>query len=113
MKIQKNIPIIAMLTFIPFIFASCGEQKKNESKADTAASTAKPYPLDVCLVSGEELGSMGAPHVFVYQGQEIKMCCDKCVPKFNKTPEKYLAQLKQGKSRNDSKHQTDHSGHNH
>jgi len=110
MKIKQQITTIAILTFIPFILASCGEQKKEESKSDTVTSTAKPYPLDVCLVSGEELGSMGDSHVFVYQDQEIKMCCKKCLKKFNATPDKYVSLLKKGKTATDSH---DHSGHSH
>ena len=54
----------------------------------------KPYPLDTCLVTGGKLGSMGAPHVINYKGQEIKFCCDHCEPKFRKDPGKYLAKLK-------------------
>jgi len=112
MKLKKYIQIAAVLMAAPFILVSCGEKETtdNTGKADTENYEVKPYPLDVCLVSGEELGSMGDPHVFVHEGQEIKMCCDKCVPKFNKNPEKYLAKLKAGKPATDD---TDHSGHNH
>ena len=48
----------------------------------------KPYPLDTCIVDGMKLGSMGAPYVFVYQGQEIKLCCPDCKPVFLKDPKK-------------------------
>jgi len=121
MKTKKYIQIAAVLISAPFILASCGEKKTDDStskadtenKADADNSEVKPYPLDVCLVSGEELGSMGAAHVFVHEGQEIKMCCDKCVPKFNKNPDKYLAKLKAGKAGTDGHDHTDHSGHNH
>jgi len=115
MKTTKYIQIAAILIAAPFILASCGEKETadNTGKADTENSEVKPYPLDVCLVSGEELGSMGAAHVFVHEGQEIKMCCDKCMPKFNKNPEKYLAKLKAGKAATDGHDHTDHSGHNH
>ena len=78
------------------------------SKAETAASfppataaspavipsTAKPYPLDTCLVSGEKLGEMGKPFEIVYEGQQIKFCCKNCAPKFAKDPAKYLSKLK-------------------
>jgi len=110
MKIKKLITTIAILTFIPFLLASCGELKKDESQSDTVTSAAKPYSLDVCLVSGEEFGSMGDPYVFAYQGQEIKMCCKKCLKKFNAAPDKYVSLLKKGKTSTDSH---DHSGHSH
>ena len=58
-----------------------------------AKTAAKPYPLDVCVVSGEKLGSMGKPFVFVHQGQEIKLCCDGCKADFDKEPAKFLAKL--------------------
>lgn len=53
----------------------------------------KPYPLKTCLVSGNELGSMGKVVVKSYQGQEIKFCCKPCVKKFEANPGKYLAKL--------------------
>jgi YHS domain-containing protein len=50
----------------------------------------KPYPFDTCLVDGMKLGSMGDPYVFVYHGQEIKLCCPDCKPVFLKNPTKYV-----------------------
>lgn len=58
--------------------------------ADTAA---KPYPLDRCIVSDEKLGEMGPPVIFVYQNQEIKLCCKDCRKDFDAQPEKYLPKL--------------------
>jgi len=58
------------------------------------APKVKPYPLDTCLVSDEKLGSMGKPVVFTYEGQEIKLCCKSCRPKFKKDPATYLKKLK-------------------
>lgn len=74
------------------LFTSCS---KNESEtADAGASPeVKPYTLDVCLVSGEKLGSMGEPTSLVHEGQEIKFCCDSCEPKFKKDPSKFLSKL--------------------
>jgi len=57
---------------------------------------AKPYPLKVCIVTGEKLGSMGEPSAFVYEGQEIKLCCSHCKPRFDKDPEKHLKKLEEG-----------------
>jgi YHS domain-containing protein len=63
------------------------------SDAPKTDSKAKPYPLDTCIVSGEKLGEMGAPFVFTYEGQEIKLCCKSCKKKFDKSPETYLKKL--------------------
>lgn len=83
-----------------FFFTACSKQETATSAAPSAesgdmamASDAKPYPLETCLVSGEELGSMGEPISIVHEGQTIKFCCDMCVPKFSKDPEKYLGKL--------------------
>ena len=59
----------------------------------TAALAAKQYPLNNCLVTDNELGSMGKVVTKVYDGQEIKFCCKPCVAKFEKNPAKYLAKL--------------------
>lgn len=52
-----------------------------------------PYPLKDCLVSQNELGSMGDVVTEVYQGREIKFCCKPCVKKFHANPEKYLGRI--------------------
>ena len=52
-----------------------------------------PYPLKTCLISDEELGSMGDPIVHVHEGQEIKFCCRPCVKEFQADPDKFLALL--------------------
>ena len=54
----------------------------------------KPYPLDVCIVSDNELGSMGDPVPYNHQGQQIKFCCKPRIKKFKANPDKYLAKLK-------------------
>lgn len=56
-----------------------------------AQSAEKPYPLDICLVSGEGLKEMGEPYLFVFEGREIKLCCKPCIKDFKKEPAKYIA----------------------
>lgn len=41
-----------------------------------------PYPLAVCPVSGEKLGSMGESVVKTYDGREVRFCCGGCVGRF-------------------------------
>lgn len=53
----------------------------------------KPYPLNVCIVGGEKLGSMGEPVSLIYQGQQVKFCCGGCQPEFEKDPAKFLQKL--------------------
>lgn len=53
----------------------------------------KPYPLDVCAVADEKLGSMGDAHVFHEGDQEIKLCCKSCLKSFNKDKKEILAKI--------------------
>jgi hypothetical protein len=55
------------------------------------SSAAKPYPLKTCMVTDEDLDKDA--YVFVYQGQEIKLCCKPCREDFDKEPAKYLKKL--------------------
>ena len=59
-------------------------------KGDAQEPAAKPYPLKICVVSGEELGKMGEPKRIVYEGQEIKFCCPSCEKEFRKDAAKFL-----------------------
>ena len=69
---MRYLLILAALTFFAPAFA-----------ADTAAA-AKPYPLKICIISGDELGGHGEPVSKVYEGQEVKFCCKPCIKKFDK-----------------------------
>lgn len=64
------------------------------SASNALAAETKSYPLKVCVVSGNELGSMGTPITRKYGDHEVKFCCKPCVKKFEKAPEKYLQKLK-------------------
>ncbi|MFN0067229.1 MAG: hypothetical protein ACKVYV_06280 [Limisphaerales bacterium] len=80
------------------LLAGCGGESSAPEAATaggaTAASTAaKPYPLDVCIVSDEKLGSMGDPVVKVVDGQEVKFCCKSCIPDFEKEQAKFMTKL--------------------
>lgn len=93
MKTSYLVPVLALLS-ASFAF---GESKKNTDQGgadccavETTAETA------VCPVSGEPLGSMGEAYVHVHReaGQpdrEVKLCCKRCVPRFEKDPARYLS----------------------
>ena len=102
---MKATSVILITTFAAAVLIGCDKKEPAAPNADApkteapksgadAKTAAKPYPLDVCIVSGEKLGSMGAPVVYVHEGQEIKFCCKPCVKKFDANPAKYLAKLK-------------------
>lgn len=48
----------------------------------------------MCPVSGEMLGTMGAPEEVDVSGKSVWICCDGCKDKLLADPEKYLAKLK-------------------
>jgi hypothetical protein len=61
----------------------------------TNLTNAKAYPLKTCIVSDNDLNSMGKPVVIVHEGHQIKFCCKPCIKKFKKDPAKYLVKLEQ------------------
>jgi YHS domain-containing protein len=64
--------------------------RAGDTNSVNSVTNAVPDLLTTCPVSGEKLGSMGAPCVFVYQGQEVKLCCPSCKDDFDKNPDKYM-----------------------
>lgn len=73
MKPTKYLSVIAILLATPFHLRA----------ADPAP---KPYPLETCFISGDNLAEMGRPIIFAYQGQEYKVCCKDCKKQFDKNP---------------------------
>lgn len=61
--------------------------------AHAAAPKPKRYPLKSCIVTDNELGSMGKPLSKTYGDQEVRFCCKPCVKKFEQNPAKYLKKL--------------------
>ena len=49
----------------------------------------------MCPVSGEMLGTMGAPEKVDVNGKSVWICCDGCKDKLLADPDKYLAKLNQ------------------
>ena len=87
-KIMKTLRFISpVLLAAAFLVGGCASSPK------PATASTKPYPLSTCVVSGDQLGAMGENCVFVYEGQEIKLCCKDCKKDFDKNPAKYLSQL--------------------
>lgn len=63
--------------------------------ADSAGKSAKvkPYPIETCVVSGEKLGGMGEPFVFVHDGREVQLCCKSCKKDFDKGTAQFVAKI--------------------
>jgi hypothetical protein len=69
--------------------------------ADKKSETAKPYPLDKCIVTGEKLGADPdmKPHTFTVDGQEVKLCCKSCLKDFNKNKAKYMTKIEEAQKK--------------
>jgi hypothetical protein len=75
-----------------FAAAPLGVYAQDNAKAKD--EKAKPYPLDVCAVSGEALdGTHGEAFVFVADGREIQLCCKSCQKDFDKDKSAILAKV--------------------
>lgn len=78
---------VCLLTGLP------NRAAENPAPAVAKPTAPKAYPLKTCIVTDNDLDSMGEQASFVYQGQTIKVCCKPCIAKFEKNPAKYLKKL--------------------
>ncbi len=72
------------------------EHNPRRRRAAAHAARVTPYPLEVCVVSGEGLKDHGEPVVFVHEGRQIKLCCNGCKTEFDEDPAKFLKRLETG-----------------
>jgi len=89
MKTLKMLKVLALAG--SFLALPLAGQAADTNSA--AATPPKPDKLATCPVSGEKLGEMGKPYTFVYQGQEVKLCCSGCKKDFDKEPAKFLKKI--------------------
>ncbi len=86
-------------------------------EAAWAENARKNYPVDVCVASGEKLGSMGKSPEYIYRvdgkpDRLVVLCCDGCEEDFKKEPARYLAMLDDAaKSRPPAKKAGGHDAH--
>jgi YHS domain-containing protein len=92
MKRFMGARLTAILLAVTAPFAAA-QSPASTTPPPAAQSPAKPYSLKVCLVTDNDLDSMGDEVSIVYQGQTIKFCCQPCEKKFLRSPEKFLAKL--------------------
>jgi YHS domain-containing protein len=99
-------------------------------KVDDAliARQRETYPMDMCLVSGEKLGSMGDPIDRLHGVTLVRFCCKGCIRAFDKSPEKFVAKVLEARGQHhkaaegahhrgehdgDRGHRQEHGGHDH
>jgi YHS domain-containing protein len=88
------------------------EGHDHHGKGDQAKPAAE-YPLDVCVVSGEKLGSMGKPVILEHNGREVRLCCPNCTAEFKKDPEKYMKKLDEAEKKKSEEKKKDEPKHDH
>jgi YHS domain-containing protein len=89
---MKNSKLVAGMILTAALVAFAPVSRADGTNAVVAI---KPDLLTTCPVSGDKLGAdMGKPYVFVYQGQEVKLCCPMCKADFDKDPAKYLKKIR-------------------
>jgi YHS domain-containing protein len=79
---------------LAFAMVSMTSHALADGTNSVSATPPKPDLLTTCPVSGDKLGDMGKPVVFVYQGQEVKLCCPDCRADFDKDPAKYMKMIR-------------------
>jgi len=94
---------------VRFCGAGCANAFEKDLEANLSAldqaiiDAQKPdYPLTQCLVSGSELGSMGAGYDHVHDNQLVRFCCKGCLETFQQDPDKYLGTLSDAYSASDA-----------
>ena len=70
-----------------------GEAHAEAIPETTAQVKSQPYTLSTCPVSGEPLGTMGDPIIKEIDGREVRLCCNMCVPKFEKNADAYFKKI--------------------
>ncbi len=72
------------------LLASADQMDTKVASSDAHSEAKLSYPIDYCIVSGEKLGEMGDPVTKVYDGREVKFCCNMCPEKFEKDQAKFM-----------------------
>jgi hypothetical protein len=91
---MKNLKWIVGIILTAALVVASPVVRADGTNAVSATPKPKPDLLTTCPVSGDRLGDMGKPYVFVYQGQEVKLCCPDCKDQFDKDPAKFLKKIR-------------------
>ena len=108
MKIHLLTKLIPATFVAAGLFIGCGGDHDHDhdhnghdhgdGKDKEVSTVVDDYPLDVCVVGGEKLGSMGKPVVIKHEGVTVKFCCEGCIEDFEEDPKKFIAKLETAKN---------------
>ena len=90
---MKNHASLLLLLTLTAVGQAETPAKPAEQTPPAPAVAPRPYPLKTCIVTDNDLDSMGEQTSFIHEGQVIKVCCKACIAKFKKNPAKYLRKL--------------------
>ncbi len=82
-KILSAVAVCTALTGVTFA-------AQHADHADKEEAPEAQYPVASCVVSGQDLGSMGEPYAHEIEGRKVYLCCAGCVNRLEREPEKYL-----------------------
>ena len=113
MKMKTLFQLITVTFIAGGLFLGCGGESHDHHDHDhdgdgkpdhgpgehkeTSSAGGDDYPLKTCLVSDEDLESMGGAFIHKHEGVTVKFCCEGCVEDFQKDPKKFLAKLEAAK----------------
>jgi hypothetical protein len=78
---------------------SAAEKKElTPAEKELIAKARASYPMKKCLVSDEDLGSMGEAEPYIYHqagkpDRVVFVCCEGCIDDFKADPAKYLKKV--------------------
>ena len=105
MKIHLLTKLVPATFVAAGLFIGCGgdhdhdgHDHNGDGKDKTSSAGGGDYALTTCLVSGEDLESMGGAFIHKHEGVTVKFCCEGCVEDFEKDPEKFMAKLEAAKN---------------
>lgn len=84
----------SVLVGLTTVACSAPEPALRKTLSVPVSAKAKPYPLKTCIVTDNDLDSMGGEISRNYDSQQIKFCCKPCIKKFEANKAKYLAKIK-------------------
>ncbi len=79
-------------------FESNPEEMLTKLDREIVKHQKKTYPLEVCVVSNEKLGSHGAVVNIVHENRLVRLCCQGCLADFERTPDKFIKKLKEAEA---------------
>jgi len=116
MKTKSLLPLLALVAGLAFNVTAVAASHDHAKPAAPAASAAgrldeptdkdaawlaqarKDYPLKTCVISKEDLGTMGEPTDLIYRAEGspdrlVRFCCESCIKDFKKDPAAALKRI--------------------